>query len=64
MHDREKHHTTPAADLLSYTEAGKLVGKTYWQLKYAVQKDKIKTVPVAGRVALLRDSVLEFAGQK
>lgn len=51
-------------NLLSYGEASELTGLTYWQLKYATRKGRIDTVPVAGRIALLRDSVLEFAGQK
>lgn len=52
-------------ELLSFTEASELSGKTYWQLKYAVKQGKVKTVPVAGRLVLVRSSVLEFAeGQK
>ena len=55
-----KRQTTQ--ELLSYGEASSLTGLTYWQLKYQTRKGVIKTVPVAGRVALLRQSVLEFAG--
>ncbi len=51
-------------NLLSYTEASSLTGLSFWKLKYAVQKGRIDSVRVATRVALVRDSVLEFAGKK
>ena len=60
--DTDERQTTQ--NFLSYGEASELTGLSYFQLKYQTRKGVIKTVPVAGRVALLRDSVLEFAGKK
>ncbi len=51
-------------NLIGWTQASELTGLSLWKIKYAVQKGRIKSVPVASRVLLLRDSLLEFAGQK
>ena len=60
----DKKVTTVTPNLLSCTDAVKISGLSYWQLRWAVKTGKVDTAHVAGRVCLLRDSVLEFAGMQ
>ncbi len=53
-----------ADNLLSYTEAARLTGLSVWQLQYAVRMGRIETEPIRPRTGLVKDSLLEFAGQK
>lgn len=59
-HDEEFTH-----GFVSCTEASRLTGKSYWQIRRAAALGRIEAVSVAGRTVLKRQSVLEFAeGQK